>query len=81
MIVIQANLTWNKQAVHGGALGLLVLELLIVAPARYPDIFAVLNVLVCTPVFGLAWLWSIKCSMEVGWALGGPGPVAEKKTG
>lgn len=40
-------------------------------PARYPDLFPVLNVLISTPVFGLIWLWSIKCGVEVGWALGG----------
>ena len=44
---------------------------MIPAPARYPDLFPVLNVLICTPVFGLIWLWSLKCGIEVGWALGG----------
>ncbi|TEB40059.1 ALG6, ALG8 glycosyltransferase [Coprinellus micaceus] len=57
--------------VHLAAIGLHLLELVIPAPARYPDLFPVLNVLICTPVFGLAWLWSLKCGVEVGWALGG----------
>ncbi|TFK64631.1 hypothetical protein BDN72DRAFT_846397 [Pluteus cervinus] len=51
-----------------------ILEVLISPPARYPDLFPVLNVLVSTPVFVLTWLWSIKCGVEVSWALGGPGP-------
>jgi len=48
-----------------------LLELLIPPPSRYPDIFPVLNVLISTPVFVLVWLWSIKCGVEIGWALGG----------
>jgi len=54
------------------------LEFVIRPPARYPDLFPVLNVLVSTPVFGLVWLWSIKSGVEVGWAivgLGGGGPA------
>lgn len=43
-----------------------------------------LNVLISTPVFVVAWLWSIKCGIEVGWALGGLGgerkPTDEKVT-
>lgn len=53
-----------------------VLELIFAPPARYPDIYPVLNVLISTPVFFLAWLWSIKCGIEVGWAVGGPGPAS-----
>lgn len=59
------------QVVHVAALGLHFLELIFPPPARYPDLFPVLNVLICTPVFGLVWLWSLKCGVEVGWALGG----------
>lgn len=43
-----------------------VAELIIVPPERYPDIFAVLNVLLSAPFFGLTLLWSIKRSVEVG---------------
>jgi alpha-1,3-glucosyltransferase len=50
-----------------------VLEAVIVLPARLPDLFPVLNVLLCTPIFGLVWLWSIKRGWEVQWALGGLG--------
>ena len=42
-------------------------------PSRYPDLFPVLNVLISTPVFVLIWLWSIKCGIEIQWALGGLG--------
>ncbi|PCH40063.1 glycosyltransferase family 57 protein [Wolfiporia cocos MD-104 SS10] len=58
--------------VHAASLGLHVLELLFSPPARYPDLFPVLNVLLSTPVFALTWLWSIRRGMQVGWALGGP---------
>ncbi|KAF9220297.1 hypothetical protein BS17DRAFT_787870 [Gyrodon lividus] len=55
-------------------------ELVVAPPARYPDLFPVLNVLVSTPVFGLIWLWSIKRGIEVGWAMGGlPGAGADAK--
>ena len=68
--------TWDLfQVVYAAGLCLHILELIFSPPARYPDIFPVLNVLVCTPVFGLVWLWSIKCSVEVSWALGGLGPA------
>lgn len=49
------------------------MEFVIQPPARYPDLFPVLNVLVSTPVFGLVWLWSIKSGIEVGWAISGLG--------
>lgn len=55
-----------------------VLEMLITPPSRYPDLFPVLNVLISTPVFVLVWLWSIKCTVEVGWALGGLGSGAPR---
>ncbi|KAH9480442.1 Dolichyl pyrophosphate Man9GlcNAc2 alpha-1,3-glucosyltransferase [Psilocybe cubensis] len=60
-------------AVYGAAIALHVLELTISPPLRYPDIYPVLNVLISTPVFFLTWLWSIKCGVEVGWAVGGLG--------
>lgn len=37
---------------------------------RYPDIFAVLNVLVSFPAFFILWLWSMKRQIEVGFANG-----------
>lgn len=42
-------------------------------PARYPDIYVVLNVLVSFGVFGLAWLWGLKKLLEGAWAIGGIG--------
>jgi alpha-1,3-glucosyltransferase len=69
-----------SQAVYAAGLSLHLLEFMFNPPARYPDIFPVLNVLLCTPVFALVWLWSIKCSVEVSWALGGPGPVSRSPT-
>ncbi|KAF8123074.1 glucosyltransferase [Mycena galopus ATCC 62051] len=65
-------------AVYAAAIGLHVLELLITPPARYPDLFAVLNVLISTPVFVLVWLWSIKCGLEISWAVGGLGSVVSR---
>lgn len=56
------------------------MEFMFSPPSRYPDIYPVLNVLVSTPVFVLAWLWSIKCGVEVGWAVGGPGPASSSST-
>ena len=50
--------------------------MMISPPSRYPDLFAVLNVLISTPVFVLTWLWSIKCGVEVGWALSGLGSIS-----
>ncbi|KAF8631066.1 hypothetical protein AX15_002670 [Amanita polypyramis BW_CC] len=65
-------------AIYATAIALHVLELVIAPPRRYPDLFPVLNVLVCTPVLMLAWLWSIKSGMEVAWTVGGVGPVSVK---
>jgi len=41
-------------------------------PARYPDLFLVLNVLLSMPVFFFIWLWSIKSIIEARWTVGGP---------
>ncbi|KAF8073702.1 glycosyltransferase family 57 protein [Lyophyllum atratum] len=65
-------------AVYSAALALHILEFFVDPPSRYPDIYPVLNVLVSTPVFVLTWLWSMKSGIEVGWALGGPGPGSAK---
>lgn len=37
---------------------------------RYPDLFAVLTVLLCTPTFSVIWLWAAKRQLEVGFACG-----------
>lgn len=50
-------------------------------PARYPDIYVVLNVLVSFGVFGLAWLWGIKKLLEGAWAIGGIGSSRTKVKG
>ena len=47
--------------------------MMITPPSRYPDLIAILNVLISTPVFVLTWLWSIKCGVQVSWALSGLG--------
>lgn len=47
-------------------------EALITPPARYPDLFPVLNVLVSASIFVSVWLWSIKRGVEISWALSGP---------
>ncbi|KAF6755794.1 glycosyltransferase family 57 protein [Ephemerocybe angulata] len=68
-------------AVYAAALALHALELVFPAPARYPDLFPVLNVLISTPVFVLIWLWSLKCGVEVAWALGGLGGSSKDRAG
>jgi alpha-1,3-glucosyltransferase len=66
--------------VYPACIGLHLLELAVTPPAHLPDIFSVLNVLVCTPVFVLTWLWSIKRGLEIQWALGGLRSRADKAT-
>ena len=61
------------QAVCSVCVALHVLEFLMPAPARYPDLYPVLNVLISTPVFVLTWLWSMKRGLEARWALGSLG--------
>lgn len=61
------------QAVYLTCFILLVAESIIPPPARLPDIYPVLNVLISTPIFALTWLWSIKRGIEVSWASGGLG--------
>lgn len=58
---------------YPAALALHAGELALAPPARYPDLYAVLNVLVCAPVFGLLWLWSVKRGLEVLWTMGALG--------
>ena len=60
-----------------------LLELVYPPPARYPDLFPVLNVLLSTPVFLFTWLWSIKSIIEARWTAGGlsVGEPKEKKAG
>lgn len=53
-------------------------ETLISPPARYPDLFPVLNVLVSAGVFTSVWLWSIKRGVEIAWTLSGPPKVRQK---
>ncbi|KAI0081538.1 hypothetical protein K474DRAFT_1656321 [Panus rudis PR-1116 ss-1] len=59
--------------IYAAAFALHLIETIIPPPRSLPDIFPVLNVLISTPVFALTWLWSIKRSVEVGWAIGGLG--------
>lgn len=63
----------GAQVVSVACITLHLLEFVIRPPARYPDLFPVLNVLISTPVFGLVWLWSIRSGIEVGWAIVGLG--------
>jgi len=60
--------TW---VVYLGCALLHLLELVYRPPARYPDLFPVLNVLLSTPVFVFTWLWSIKSIIEARWTAGG----------
>lgn len=59
--------------VYPSILVLHTLELLLSPPARYPNLYPVLNVLLCAPVFTLAWGWSILRGVENLWALGAIG--------
>lgn len=47
-----------------------LLELTLSPPARYPDLYPVLNVLLSCGVFGCVWLWANKRLVEEGWAMG-----------
>ncbi|KAI9509204.1 glycosyltransferase family 57 protein [Russula earlei] len=68
--------TW---AAYLGCALLHLLEFACGPPARYPDLFPVLNVLLCTPVFLFAWLWSIKSIIEARWTAGGVSVVERKE--
>ncbi|KAF7314320.1 Glycosyltransferase family 57 protein [Mycena kentingensis (nom. inval.)] len=59
--------------VYAAIFALHALEVVVAPPARYPDLFPVLNVLISTPVFMLVWIWSVKCGVQAIWALGGLG--------
>ncbi|KAK0558080.1 Glucosyltransferase-like protein [Tilletia horrida] len=76
----QTFVGWFGGLVHVAMVGLHLLEIglphilsqssLEKLLARYPDLFPVLNVILCTPVFGLIWLWALKRQLEVGFAVG-----------
>lgn len=40
-------------------------------PAHLPDLFVVLNLTLSAIVFGLAFLWAVKRSLQEGWAVVG----------
>ncbi|ORY32289.1 ALG6, ALG8 glycosyltransferase family-domain-containing protein [Naematelia encephala] len=42
-------------------------------PARYPDLWVVLNVLLSFSVFSISYLWGLKKLLEGSWAIGGLG--------
>ncbi|KAI0802056.1 glucosyltransferase [Irpex lacteus] len=65
-------LRYGALAIYAASIVLHIAEAFIPPPARLPDLYPVLNVLVSTPVFAFTWLWSIKRGIEVSWALGGP---------
>lgn len=46
---------------------------------RYPDVFPVLNVLLCTPVLVFIWLWTLKKQMELAFASGLWAPGRSRK--
>jgi len=70
-----------SQLVYITILFLHLMELLISPPSRFPDLYPVLNVLLCTPVFGITWLWSIKRSTEVTWGVSALGTPPARKPG
>lgn len=61
------------QVVYSGLASLHAGEHIFTPPARYPDLFPVLNVLLSGAVFGFAWLWGMKKQLEEGWAIAGLG--------
>ncbi|KAL1743172.1 glycosyltransferase family 57 protein [Schizophyllum fasciatum] len=69
-----------SMVVYVAAFGLHFLELVVSPPARYPDLFPVLNVLISTPVFASAWLWSVVSMVRVGWAIGPLGGRRDPRT-
>ncbi|KAG9019276.1 Glucosyltransferase-like protein [Tulasnella sp. 427] len=60
-------------ALHGA-------EILVSPPARYPDLYPVLNVLLCSGIFGLSLLWGLKKQMEAGWGISGLSMTPKKPT-
>ena len=68
-----------RQVVYLGCALLHILEFAYRPPARYPDLFPVLNVLLSTPVFVFTWLWSIKAIIEARWTAGGLSVGGEPK--
>jgi len=73
--------TPSSQVVYLGCALLHLLEFAYRPPARYPDLYPVLNVLVSTPVFLFTWLWSIKSIIEARWTAGGLSVVEPKREG
>lgn len=70
---------YPTQVVNISMVLLHLLEMVVTPPARYPDLFPVLNVIVSTPVFGLVWLWSIKRGIQVSWAIAVPVSRTDQK--
>ncbi|KAG8887278.1 Glucosyltransferase-like protein [Tulasnella sp. 332] len=76
------SMRYLSLAVYAGIASLHAGESIFTPPARYPDLFPVLNVLLSGTVFGLAWLWGMKKQLEEGWAiagLGGPNRTAAER--
>ncbi|KAH9049839.1 glucosyltransferase [Lactarius hengduanensis] len=74
---IALTLLWNRLigydpfVVYLGCALLHLMEIVFRPPARYPDLFPVLNVLLSMPIFFFTWLWSIKSIIEARWTAGG----------
>ncbi|KIY73549.1 glycosyltransferase family 57 protein [Cylindrobasidium torrendii FP15055 ss-10] len=62
-----------SKVVYTAIIVLHLLEAVVAVPARYPDLWPVLNVLVSTPVFAALWLWSAAKMYMESWAGGGFG--------
>jgi alpha-1,3-glucosyltransferase len=58
------------QVIYASIFVLHFAETIITPPARYPDLFPVLNAMLCAGVFGLSYLWSVKRLIELSWAMG-----------
>lgn len=66
----QSALKYFTNSIYFAILVLHCAELVYVPPSRYPDLFPVLNAVLCAGVFGIAYLWSLKRLVELSWAMG-----------
>jgi hypothetical protein len=59
------------QAAYAAIFSIHALELAFRPPARFPDLFVVLNLTLSAAIFGLAYLWSLTRLVEEAWAMAG----------
>ena len=81
--MITAIVAYSLKGAYGAMISLHILEVFIAPPDRYPDLYVVLNVALCTSIFGVCWLWGMKRQLEVGWSISSlearPIPVSDQR--